>query len=105
MKFLISFLLLISASAFAAGTKMGPEAVEMFQVISHPQVRECLDRADVNMVNITIEKTVARCPGCNTYKITGAARHIDTPSLRGSITLTGKMVPATPVGFVQTYQC
>ena len=60
----------------------------------------------MNMINVEIEKTVARCPGCNTYKITGNKRNIDTPSVEKSvITIKGKAVPGTFRGWVQTWTC
>ena len=105
MKFLFVILMLATVKSYAA-TKMGPEAVEMFNVLTHRQVADCIDRADVNMVNISIEKTVARCPGCNTYVITGNKRNIDTPSPEKTvITIKGKAVPGTFRGFIQTYTC
>jgi uncharacterized protein with PIN domain len=105
MKFLFAILMFATVQSYAA-TKMGPEAVEMFSVLSHHQVVDCLQRADVNMINISIEKTVARCPGCNTYVITGNKRNIDTPSPEKTvITLKGKAVPGTFRGFIQTYAC
>lgn len=105
MKLILAALIAFSSQAFAQ-TKMGPEAVEMFSVLTHRQVVECLERADVKMINIEITKTVARCPGCNTYKITGNKRNIDTPSVEKTvITLKGKSVIGAFGQRVQTYTC
>lgn len=105
MKFILIALMMFSAHTFAQ-TEMGAEAVEMFKVLTHHQVQECLQRADVDMVNVSIEKSVARCPGCNTYKISGNKRNIDTPSPEKTvITIKGKAVPGAFRGFVQTYTC
>ncbi len=102
---LIAALMTFSAQIFAQ-SKMGPEAVEMFSVLTHGQVADCLQRADVDMVNIEIKKLVARCPGCNTYTITGNKRNIDTPSVEKTvITIKGKSVPGTFRGWIQTYTC
>lgn len=106
MKSLIAFLALFSTVAFAG--VMGPEAVEMAQVLTHPQVKQCL--ADVNlddMINLTIEKKVARCPMCNTYVITGNAiveGDIIVPE-KTKISIVGKGVPGWAGGFVQTWKC
>lgn len=49
---------------------------------------------------------VARCPGCNTYTITGYELGIDTPKAKKTkITIKGRAVPATFLGFIQTYSC
>lgn len=102
---LVAALMVFSAQAFSQ-SKMGPEAVEMFNVLTHGQVSDCLQRADVDMVNIEIKKMVARCPGCNTYTITGNKRNIDTPSPEKTvITIKGKSVPGTFRGWIQTYTC
>lgn len=106
MKIIVLAVAMIVSTMSFANTKMGPEAVEMFNVLTHRTVQECLERADVNMVNIEIKKTVFRCPGCNTYTITGNKRNIDTPSPEKTvITLKGKSVPGTFRGWVQTYTC
>jgi hypothetical protein len=106
MKFiLVAALMSLSVQVFAQ-SKMGPEAVEMFNVLTHGQVSDCLQRADVDMVNLEIKKTVFRCPGCNTYTITGNKRNIDTPSAEKTvITIKGKSVPGTFRGWIQTYTC
>jgi hypothetical protein len=101
----VSFVALFSVSLYAS-EKMGVEAVEMYQVLSHHQVVECLRNAPNRMVNISIEKTVARCPGCNTYKISGNEVEIDIarPS-KTVITIKGRAVPGTVGGFIQTFSC
>ncbi len=102
--FILSLSLLVSASAFAS--KMGPEAIEMYSVLSHGQVQECMKDAPSKMVNMTIEKKVMRCPGCVEYKITGHEVGIDIARAeKTTITITGKMVPGTFAGWIQTYQC
>ncbi len=106
MKMFIASLVLVSSVAF--GAVMGPEAVEMAGVMSHPQVKQCL--SDVNlgeMVNVKIEKKVARCPMCNTYVITGneiQGGDIIVPE-KTQISIVGKGVPGFGFGFVQTYKC
>ena len=94
----------LSLSAFAA--KMGPDAVEMYEVLSHPTVRDCLENAPRKMVNISIEKIVARCPGCNTYIVTGSELNIDIPSAtKTRIKIVGKGVRGMFNTFAQTYTC
>ena len=101
---IIAFMTLVSVNTFAA-EKMGEDAIEMFNVLSHHQVVECM-RNVPKMVNISIEKMVARCPGCNTYTITGYELGIDTPKAKKTkITIKGRAVPATFLGFIQTYSC
>lgn len=98
------FIATFSVNIYAA-QKMGAEAVEMFEVLSHPQVAECMSHVP-KMVNISIEKIVARCPGCNTYKISGHESGIDTPRAEQTVvTLAGKAVPGTFSGWIQTYSC
>lgn len=105
MKFLIVLLMLATVQAHSA-TKMGPEAVEMFHVLNHPQVRDCLDRENLKMVNVEIEKIQARCQGCNTYKISGNIRKIDIISAhRSVIKIVGKMERGAFNQPVQTYTC
>ena len=100
----IAILTLVSVNTFA-GEKMGADAVEMFSVLSHHQVVEWM-RNVPKMVNDSIEKMVARCPGCNTYKIKGHELGIDTPSVKETkITIKGRAVPGTFRGFIQTYSC
>ncbi len=106
MKTLFAVLMLVTSVAFAA--PMGPDAVEIAGVISHSQVKECL--ADINigeMVNVTIDKKVARCPMCNSYVITG--REIVQGDIISSelttISIVGKGVPGFGFGFVQTFKC
>ena len=105
MKLLIlSLTLLVSASAFAA--KMGPEAIEMFNVLNHNQVQECLKDSPSKMINLSIEKKTFRCPGCVEYKISGNELGIDIPrSEKTVILIKGKAVQGTFGGFVQTYEC
>ena len=106
MKTLFAALMLMSSIAFAA--PMGQEAIEMAGVISHPQVRDCLVNVNIGeMVNVKIEKKVARCPMCNSYVITG--REIVQGDIISSelttIKISGKGVPGFGFGFVQTFQC
>ena len=101
---ILTLTLLISASAFAA--KMGPEAVEMYAVLSHGQVQDCMKDAPSKMINMSIEKKLMRCPGCVEYKITGNELGIDIPRReKTTIKITGKMVPGTFAGWIQTYEC
>lgn len=103
-KLFVILMAALSMNAFSA-EKMGPEAVEMFQVLSHHSVVECMRNVQ-KMVNVSIEKTVARCPGCNTYKISGSELGIDTPRAKKTvITIKGKAVPGTFRNFVQLYTC
>ncbi len=102
-------ILLLAISMFSiniqAAEKMSADAVEMFQVLSHHQVVECM-RNVPQMVNVSVEKTVARCPGCNTYKITGSEVGIDTPRReKTAIIIKGRAVPGTFNRFVQLYTC
>lgn len=102
---IVAALMALSAQSFAQ-TKMGPEAVEMFSVLTHPQVSDCLQRADVRLVSVEISKSVARCPGCNTYKITGHKRNIDTPSPEKTvITIKGESKMGSFGQRAQTYTC
>lgn len=104
-KLLITALILASSMSFAQ-TKMGPEAVEMFNVLTHRSVVECLEKEDVKMVNVEIKKLVARCPGCNTYTITGNKRNIDTPSPEKTvITIKGRRATGAFGLPTQTYTC
>lgn len=104
MKFFLLFTLLVSGIA-SAQTKLGAEAVEMFKLFTHPEVSQCLERANTRLVNIEIKKLVARCPGCNTYVITGNELRIDVPTNdKTIITISGKMVRSN-FGYVQTYMC
>lgn len=101
---ILSLTLMLSASAFAA--QMGPEAIEMYNVMNHHQVQECMKDAPSKMINMTIEKTTFRCPGCVEYKITGNELGIDIPRPEKTvIKIKGKAVPGTFRGFVQTYEC
>lgn len=101
----VSFIALFSVSLYAS-EKMGAEAVEMYQVLSHHQVVECLRNAPHKMVNISIEKSIARCPGCNTYKISGNEVGIDIARpTKTVITIKGRAVPGTFGGFIQTFSC
>jgi hypothetical protein len=106
--FLKKLIVILSAfltmNAFAA-EKMSEEAVEMFQVLSHHQVVDCMRNVQ-KMVNVSSEKTVARCPGCNTYVVSGNELGIDTPRAKKTvITIKGRAVPGTFRGFIQTYTC
>jgi hypothetical protein len=103
-KSLVALLFILSTNALAM--QMGKEAVEMFQVLNNPQVRDCLDRENLALVNVLIEKNQARCPGCNTYKITGYNRAIDTIKPKKTvITLSGRMVQGSFGPLSQTYSC
>ncbi len=91
----IAFSMLFSVETFAV-ERMGTEAVEMYHVLSHPQVVECLRNAPSKMVNIAIEKVVARCPGCNLYKISGNEVGIDIARpTKTIISIKGRAVPGT----------
>ena len=101
---ILSMTIFVSASAIAA--KMGPEAIEMYNVLNHHQVQECLKDAPSKMINLAIEKSTFRCPGCVEYKISGNELAIDVPRKEKTIiTIKGKMVPGTFRGFIQTYEC
>jgi hypothetical protein len=105
MKFIALIAIALSASSFAS-TKMGPEAVEMFNVLNHNSVQECLRDADLNLVNTSIKKDVFRCPGCNTYTITGNKRNIDIVLPEQTIvTIKGQGVRGFGNQWVQTYTC
>jgi len=101
----VTFLTLTTLNAFAT-EKMGAEALEMYSVLSNHQVVECLRNAPSRMINISIEKEVARCPGCNSYKISGNELNIDVPrSKKTVITIKGSAVRDVFGGYVQTYSC
>lgn len=103
--FVLGFIALLSVNTFAA-EKMGSDAVEMYNVLSNHQVNECIRNAPSKMVNISIEKVTARCPGCTTYKISGNKVGIDIASPKKTvITIKGRAVPGTFGGFIQTYSC
>lgn len=103
-KLFVILMAAFSLNGFAA-EKMGVEAVEMFQVLSHHSVVECM-RNVPKLVNISIEKTVARCPGCTSYKITGNEVGIDIARpTKTVISIKGKAVPGTFRNFVQLYTC
>jgi hypothetical protein len=102
-------ILLLAISMFSinihAAQKMSADAVEIFQVLSHHQVVECM-RDVPQMVNVSVEKVVARCPGCNTYTITGSEVGIDTPRReKTTITIKGRAVPGIFNRFIQLYTC
>lgn len=97
--------LLFSVQGFAQ-TQMGREAVEMFSVLSHPTVKECLMNEQLDLVNVEISKSSARCLGCNEYEISGYRRFIDIASGEKTIiTIKGKAVPGIFRTWVQTYSC
>lgn len=103
--FLIGSILLTAAAANAASI-MGNDAVEIFRVMAHPSVQECIRDVDVDMQNISISKEVYRCPGCTNYTISGNLRNIDTPDTEKTvITIKGRSVPGTVGGWIQTYRC
>ncbi len=88
---------------------MNSQAVEMLNVLSHRDVIPCLDEIDrLDMVNIKIEKLVARCPGCTTYIITGNPKvggDVVLPE-KASVSIIGKGVRSTyGFGFSQRYTC
>lgn len=105
MKTILFLMLSLFSINIHAAEKMSADAVEMFQVLSHHQVVECMRNVQ-QMVNVTIEKTVARCPGCISYKISGSELGIDTPRRKRTvINIQGKAVPGTFNRFVQLYTC
>lgn len=105
MKAVIFLMISLFSINIHAAEKMGEEAVEMFNVLSHHQVVECM-RNVPRMVNISIEKTVARCPGCNSYKISGHELGIDTPRReKTTINIVGKSVPGMFGQLFQQYTC
>lgn len=106
MKMSVLFIaVFLSAQSFAQ-TVMGPEAREMFKVLTHNKVQECLQNVDLDMVDVKITKTVYRCPGCNTYTISGYGKNIDTPSsVQTIITLTGGQTRGAFGMRVQSYTC
>ena len=106
MKYIVAALLTLTTFHTFSAEKMGPEALEMYSVLSHHQVVECLRNVPSRMINVTIEKEVARCPGCNSYKIAGNELNIDIPrSKKTVITIKGSAVRDVFGGYVQTYSC
>lgn len=105
MKSMIAATLLLASVSSFAQTMMGNEAKEMFSLMSHAQVSECMRDLGGKLINVTIKKDVFRCPGCNTYTITGNRLNIDVPTTEKTvITLKGRGVRST-FGFAQTYEC
>ncbi len=105
MKMLMLALALLSFNAFAQ-QRMGNEAVEMFEVMSHPTVRQCLKNLSPGLTNISIKKLVARCPGCNYYTITANEMNIDIPSHEKLvISISGREQRGIGGQPVQTYKC
>lgn len=105
MKHVTLALCLIASSAFAGNTLSG-DAVDMVGVLTHPDVRTCVEDFNASqMINVKVEKSVYRCPGCNTYKITGTELNIDIPGRARALNVVGKAVPGFGGGFVQTYTC
>lgn len=106
--FILALALLLTGSSFAAGL-MGEEAVEIAGVLTHPQVKACLKDIRIDdMVNVSIDKLVARCPMCNTYTITGHKLiGGDVPDARPTvIQLIGRGERSNfGFGFVQTFKC
>lgn len=103
-------LLIVAISIFLStqtyAETMGQEAVEMFGVLTHPQVKECLAKEDIELVNVTIKKAVARCPGCNSYTIVGNQLEIDVPRKdKTVISITGKGHIGIAGNWVQSYSC
>lgn len=97
--------LLFSVQAFSQDL-MGDEAKEMFNVLSHHQVQECMKDFDGKLVNLSIKKSVFRCPGCNTYVLSGNKLNIDIASPEKTvITIKGRGVLGFGGHFVQTYEC
>lgn len=103
--FLILVAMFLSVQGFAQ-SKMGPEAVEMFKVISHPSVQECVRDTNFDLANLEIAKLVARCPGCTHYKVTGFKKHLDVATKeKVTLTINGRSVPGTFRGWIQFYTC
>jgi len=103
MKSLFFFLSLVLSTVSFANEQLGEEAVEMFQVLSHPQVRECMAKVP-DMVDVSIERRVARCPGCTSYFISGHKRNIDVPELKKTVVkIIGQKM--SPPFNNQTYSC
>jgi|SRR5690554_1849977 len=97
--------LLFSVQSFAQ-TKMGRDAVEMFNVLSHPRIQECLINEHLDLVNVEITKSSAPCIGCNHYEIAGHKKYMDIASGEKTIIMIkGKAVPGTFRTWVQTYTC
>lgn len=106
MKFLLIGTVMLMTAGANAATLMGAEAVEMFSVLSRPSIQECMQKADLSMVNIQIEKEVFRCPGCVNYTISGNKLNIDIVEPEKTvIVIKGRQVPGTFFGWVQTYTC
>jgi|SRR5690554_3780137 len=104
---LFSFLALLffSVQGFTQ-TKMGHEAVEMFRVLSHPNVQQCLANENLDLINVEISKTSARCLGCNTYEISGYRKSMDMASNeRVFVLIRGRAVPGVFRTWIQTYTC
>lgn len=76
----------------------------MFSVLSHHQVQDCMKDVE-KMVNVSIVKEVARCPGCNTYKITGNTLNIDMVNPEQTVITIRGSSSRTTFGFNQTYTC
>jgi hypothetical protein len=98
----VLFALALTTSSFAH-QQMDADAVEAFELFSHPAASGCAVKAP-KMVNVSIEKKTARCHGCNTYIINGSKRIGDMVSGRVQIRLTGTSVK-TPFGPAQQYKC
>lgn len=99
MKMTLLLVLSLFSLNMHAGQKMHDEAAEMFEVMTNPQVVDCMKSAPP-LVDIVIEKTMYRCPGCNTYEIFGT--NLEKPI---SILLKGKAVPGVAGDWLQTYTC
>ena len=105
-KLVLAFSLIFYTQVFSQGVSMGDEAKDMFNVLTHNQVQECLKDFDGKLINIDIKKTVFRCPGCNTYVITGNKLDIDlVRSEKTVITLKGVGQRGFGGQFVQTFEC
>jgi hypothetical protein len=106
MKAILASAFFFSSFAFA-GVPMGPEAIEMARVLTHPQVKECVQ--DVNMsslINVQIDKQVYRCPGCVSYVISGNELNIDVPSTDKTVVkITGSSDRGFGGQIIQTYRC
>jgi hypothetical protein len=105
MKQMLMALMLMTSTQLLAAP-MGAEAVEIFELLNHFQVKKCLASLDRKLVNVSIDKMVYRCPGCNSYTITGKFLEIDVPRPeKVRVTLRGKAMLDNANQWRQTYDC
>ena len=109
---LFLFLSLLSVSAFAQyetrQNMMGRQSIELFKMMAHPAIKECMKDIDSrDLVDVKIKRLAARCPFCVSYTITAGVKDIDGVDRQVMIEVEGKKVDA-PFGGdfgVQGYEC